>query len=189
MTDMSQKLQYLIDRQDILDCIHRYTRALDRHDDNLLESVFHEDAIDNHGRWVGGRAEFVQWANHECHNKLDAHMHHITTHNCEIDGDVAHSESYVIFIHRYKDGKTVHVAGGRYIDRLEKRDGEWRILLRRLILDYRYLADGTIFGEWDGYQKGTQDRADVSYERPLELPAELRAELEQRSVSTETGAR
>ena len=175
MADLSEKLQYLVDRQEILDCIYRYTRALDRHDDALLASVFHDDALDNHGRWVGGREDFVQWANHECHEQLHAHMHHITTHTCEIDGATAHTESYVLFVHRYKDGTTVHVAGGRYIDRLEKRDDAWRIAVRRLVLDYRYLADGSVFGDWDGYPKGTQGRDDISYRRPLELPAELLA--------------
>ena len=111
--ELLAKLQHLIDRQEINDCIHRYTRGLDRHDDELLRSVFHPDAIDNHGAWVGGREEFVQWANHVCHNALGGHMHHITSHTCEIDGDVAHTESYVSFVHRYKDGRTVHVAGGR----------------------------------------------------------------------------
>jgi hypothetical protein len=177
VTDLSEKLQRLIDRQEILDCIHRYTRALDRHDDDLLRSVFHEDALDNHGRWVGARDDFVQWANHECHNELDAHMHHITSHWCEIEGPIAHTESYVLFVHRHKDGKTVQVAGGRYIDRLEKRDDEWRIAVRRLVLDYRYLADGSVFGDWDGYPKGVQDRTDISYERPLALPPELLAEM------------
>jgi hypothetical protein len=175
VTDLSEKLAHLIARQEILDCIHRYSRALDRHDDELLRSVFHQDALDNHGRWVGSRDDFVQWANHECHDKLDAHMHHITTHRCEIDGSVAHTESYVLFVHRYKGGKTVHVAGGRYIDRLEKRDDEWRIAVRRLVLDYRYVADGSVFGDSDGYPKGAQDLSDISYERPLELPAELLA--------------
>ena len=180
MTELSQKVQYLLDRQEILDCVHRYTRALDRHDDELLTSVFHEDAVDNHGRWVGGRDAFVAWANHECHEKLHAHMHHITTHTCEIDGTSAHTESYVLFVHRYKDDRTVHVAGGRYIDRLEKREGEWRIAVRRLVLDYRYLADGSVFGDWDGYPKGTQSPADISYDRPLELPAELLAKIGER---------
>ena len=180
MTELSEKLQRLIDRQEVLDCIHRYARALDRHDDELLRSVFHEDALDNHGRWVGVRDDFVQWANHECHNRLDAHMHHITTHMCEIEGSVAHTESYVLFVHRYKDGATVHVAGGRYVDRLEKRDDEWRIAVRRLVLDYRYLADGTVFGDWDGYPKGVQDPTDISYARPLELPAELLAGIRER---------
>ena len=114
--ELLAKLQHLIDRQEINDCIHRYTRGLDRHDDELLRSVFHPDAIDNHGAWVGGREEFVQWANHVCHNALGGHMHHITSHTCEIDGDVAHTESYVIFVHRYKDGRTVNLNDYRGLD-------------------------------------------------------------------------
>ena len=120
MTEESGELQRLIDRQEILDCVHRYARALDRHDDEMLRSVFHDDAIDNHGPWTGGREEFVRWANHECHNGLAAHSHHITTHNCEIDGDVAHAESYVLFLHRHGDGERVLVGSGRYVDRLER---------------------------------------------------------------------
>lgn len=173
MLTREEKIQNLLDRQDILDCINRYTRALDRHDDELLASVFHTDAIDNHGEWIGGRDEFVQWANYVCHNHLNAHMHHVTSHTCELDGDTANTETYVLYIHRYKDGKVVQMAGGRYVDRFEKRDGEWKIAMRRLIMDFRVLADGSIFGEWDGYEKGTQDKSDFSYRRPLELPMEM----------------
>ncbi|MGH2849678.1 MAG: nuclear transport factor 2 family protein, partial [Solirubrobacteraceae bacterium] len=135
MSDLEAQVQQLLDRQEIRDCVNRYARALDRHDDELLASVFHPDAIDNHGPWVGGRTDFVKWANHECHSHLDAHMHHLTTHTCEIDGDMAHTETYVQFVHRYKDGKTVLVGGGRYLDRLERRGGEWRIAVRRLVMD------------------------------------------------------
>jgi hypothetical protein len=170
MTDLASKIQYLIDRQEIQDCVYRYTRGLDRHDDEILASTFHPDAIDNHGSWVGQRDEFVRWANYQCHSHLSGHMHHITSHTCSIDGETADSETYVIFVHRYKDGKTVHVAGGRYLDQFEKRDGEWRISVRRLVVDYRYLADGSIFGDWDGYPKGTQGTDDLSYERPTRIP-------------------
>ena len=169
MTDLSPKLQELIDRQEILECVHRYARALDRHDDELLASVFHEDAIDNHGPWVGPRDDFVEWANHECHNALAAHMHHITTHNCELAGDVAHAETYVMFVHRPKTGSEILVGGGRYVDRFEKRNGEWRIALRRVVMDVSYLADGSSFEELSGYPVGTQDKSDLSYSRPLEL--------------------
>ena len=55
MSDRDAALQLLIDRQEILDCLNRYCRALDRHDDELLTSVFHPDAVDNHGPWAGGR--------------------------------------------------------------------------------------------------------------------------------------
>jgi hypothetical protein len=176
MTDIPAELQRLIDRQAILDTIHRYCRALDRHDDELLASVFHPDAIDNHGPWVGGREAFVRWANHECHEGLMAHQHHITTHRCELDGDVAHTESYVLFIHREGDGRTVLMGGGRYLDRFERRDGEWRIALRRLVMDLGATADGSRFTESDGmgYPLGVWNRSDPSYQRPLELPGEMR---------------
>jgi hypothetical protein len=167
---MQLQLQLLIDRQEILDAINRYCRGLDRHDDELLRSVFHPDALDNHGPWVGGREEFVRWANHECHEGLLGHMHHVTTHACEIESDVAHTETYVLFIHRHGDGEAVTVGGGRYVDRFERRDGEWRIAVRRLVMDCRFDADGSRFGDGGGYPTGTWDRSDVSYERPLEPP-------------------
>lgn len=178
--DMIEKLQRLLDKQEILECVYRYTRALDRHDDELLASVFHPDAIDNHGDHVYDVPDFVQWANYQVHSALGSHMHHITTHNSEIDGDTAHAESYVIFVHRYRDGKTVHIAGGRYIDRLEKRDGEWRISLRTLTLDFRVHADGSAYGDWDGYPKGRQDRTDASYLRPLTLPPHIQEKFDAR---------
>jgi hypothetical protein len=171
------KLQYLLDRLEIQDVVNRYARGLDRHDDDILRSVFHEDAVDNHGPWVGPREAFVAWANGPCHAHTNAHMHQITTHNCEIDGDVAHTESYCQWVHRLKDEETVTVGGGRYVDRLEKRDGEWRIVVRRLILDYFYEAKGSVYGTEVQriYQKGTWGKDDVSYERPLQIPDEVMA--------------
>jgi hypothetical protein len=171
------KLQYMLDRLEIQDVIHRYARGLDRHDDDVLRSVFHEDAWDNHGPWVGPREEFVAWANGPCHQHTNAHLHQITTHNCEIDGDVAHTESYCQWVHRLKDEETVTVGGGRYIDRLERRDGEWRIVVRRLVLDFFFEAKGSVFGTeaQRDYAKGTWDRTDLSYERPLQIPDALLA--------------
>jgi SnoaL-like domain len=174
---MDEKLQYLLDRLAIQDVVNRYARGLDRHDDDVLRSAFHEDAVDNHGPWVGGREAFVAWANGPCHGHTNAHLHQITTHNCEIDGDVAHAESYCQWVHRLTDEETVTVGGGRYVDRLEKRDGEWRIMVRRLVLDFFYEAKGTVYGTPAQleYAKGTWDRSDISYERPLQMPADVMA--------------
>jgi hypothetical protein len=173
------KLQYWIDRNEIRDVIMRYPRGLDRHDDEILASVYHPDAIDHHGRWVSNRDDFVQWANHVCHNtEYRGHTHNMTSHTCHIDGDTAHSETYAIWVLRHKDGKTVRVGGGRYIDRLERKNGEWRISLRRLIHDWRFEADGTSFNLVNGYQIGTWDKNDPSYERPLRLPLEVQRQLE-----------
>ena len=41
MTTPLDRLQELLDRQDILDCVHRYCRAVDRFDREMLLSVYH----------------------------------------------------------------------------------------------------------------------------------------------------
>ena len=56
-------------------------------------------------------------------------QHLLLNHTCEIDGDVAHAESYYLFVGRNRD-ETNWIAGGRYIDRLERRGGTWKIALR-----------------------------------------------------------
>jgi hypothetical protein len=40
------KLQDLADRADILDCMYRYARGMDRLDRALLRSAYHDDAVD-----------------------------------------------------------------------------------------------------------------------------------------------
>lgn len=56
----------------------------------------------------------------------------------EVDGDEAHSESYVTvalgFAHH--DGDTIDtVARARYFDTWSRRDGRWAIDHRRLVID------------------------------------------------------
>ncbi len=89
----------------------------------------------------------------------------------EIDGDTAHSETYCLFCQRRRDGERVLEFGGaRYIDRLERRDGEWRIAARRTVMDWTAYAQTQDFGGTEDYPRGRWDREDASYERPLVLP-------------------
>lgn len=100
-------------------------------------------------------------------------LHNITTHTCEIDGDVAHCESYVLVILLNNDGESARLISGRYIDRLERREGEWKIALRRSTVDVLLSGDASIlkmpFFHDQGYTKGLRDKRDVSYQRPLGL--------------------
>ena len=49
------ELQNLLDRQAILDCLNRYNRGVDRCDEELLLSAYHEDATECHGTFTGPR--------------------------------------------------------------------------------------------------------------------------------------
>ena len=174
---LEKEVRYLRDRQDIFDCIHRYTRGLDRLDAKILTRVYHFDAVDNHSGFVGYIPEFVKWG-----IALEAHYasthHGITTHTCEIDGDTAHTESYVHWFLRLKDSDKVRAGGGRYVDRLERRNGAWKITLRRLLMDWQLEADGALWNaNVDSFALGARDHSDPSYQRPLTLPLKLEREL------------
>ena len=170
---LEDKVQYLLDRTEILDCIARHARGHDRHDMEMLSDAYHAEGIDEHGFAINEGANYAKWANavHAAGSLL--HTHNITTHTCEIDGDVAHCESYVLVCLLNNDGKTARIISGRYIDKLEKRNGSWRIALRRSTVDVLLSGDASIlqapvFRE-QGYIKGVRDKSDVSYQRPLEL--------------------
>ncbi len=164
----SADVRYLLDRLAIFDCINRYTRGLDRHDDELVASAYHPGALDHHGDFLGTPAEFIPWANELHAADWSAHQHHITTHTVDLDGDVAHAESYCIGVFQRKDEPVVDMAGGRYIDRLERRDGEWRIVAREVVIEWVCAADGAASRfSGDAYPSGAWDRTDLSYRRPL----------------------
>jgi ketosteroid isomerase-like protein len=173
------RLQELLDRQDILDCIHRYCRAVDRFDREMLLSVYHPDATDDHGVFVGGREEFVDWAfgYHSMYQNLTHHI--VTNHCCELAGDTAHTETYWLFSGTNKDPQTgaaqppsIHF--GRYIDRFERRSGRWAIAARACIIEWHAaLADlpmpAELLAAYAATGVGKRDRSDLSYMRPLRI--------------------
>lgn len=171
---LERKIQHFADRQEILDCIARNARGCDRHDPQMLSSSYHDDGIDEHGeKHVNSGPGYHAWANEVHRLGSIQNMHHVTTHHCDIDGDVAHAESYVIGLFFNADGATARLLAGRYVDRLERRNGEWRIALRRCTVEVGMTGDASLMNSEYfrdmGFLKGLRDGGDVSYQRPLSL--------------------
>ena len=170
---LQRDVQFLLDRRAIEDCVNLHARGHDRFDIELLTAAYHPDGIDEHGAAINEGPGYAEWANAVHAGGSNLCLHNITTHTCEIDGDVAHAESYVIVGLLNPDGKTVRLINGRYVDRLEKRDGSWKIALRRCTVDLLIAGDASILElpqfKQGGYIKGTRDHSDVSYQRPLSL--------------------
>jgi ketosteroid isomerase-like protein len=170
---LRRDVQHLMDRAAILDCIARHARGCDRHDVDLITTAYHDDAIDEHGSATNTGPEYGEWANASHAATSQVHAHNITTHTCEIDGDTAHAESYVIVVLLAHDTRSAQFISGRYLDRLERRDGQWRIALRRSTVEVMFAGDASVlqssFFKGQGYLRGTRDREDLSYDRPLQL--------------------
>lgn len=165
------RIDQLIDRQDILDCLTRFSRAMDRFDRALFLSAFHADAVIAAGPFVGGPTELYDWAA-PMHDHGQAATHHnLLNHSCDLDGDTAHTETYYLFVGRNRDD-TNWVAGGRYIDRLERRDGVWKIALRTNSIEWSGLVPTlpipfTDLADIHGNGASGRAKSDPSYQRPL----------------------
>jgi len=164
-------LQYMRDRQDIFDCITRESRGRDRHDSEMITGCYWEDGADEHGPVVTPGPQYGEKANAGHRAGFSANSHNLTNHTCDIDGDVAYCETYVVGGLLSLDRKTCKIALGRYIDQLECRSGEWKIKLRRTVIDM--VAEGD--ASWlrspaiAGFLKGLRSKEDPSYGRPHRL--------------------
>ena len=165
------RLEHLLDRQDILDCLIRFSRGMDRFDRELFLSAFHADAVIAAGPFVGGPEALYDWASKLHEQGQSATHHNLLNHSCDIDGNVAHTETYYLFVGRNRD-ETNWIAGGRYIDRLERRDGSWKIALRTNAIEWSGMVPTLPipFAEVpDIHVNGAASRSkeDSSYRRPL----------------------
>jgi SnoaL-like domain len=165
------RLEQLLDRQDILDCLIRFSRGMDRFDRDIFLSAFHPDATIAAGEFVGGPAALYDWARRLHDGGQSGTHHNLLNHSCDIDGDVAHTETYYLFVGRNRDD-TNWIAGGRYLDRLERRDGLWKIALRTNAIEWSGLVPTLPipFADVpDIHQNGAASRSkdDPSYQRPL----------------------
>jgi hypothetical protein len=166
-----QPLQDITDRQAIQDCLLRYCRGVDRFDRDLVLSAYHPDAIDDHGTFVGPPDAFVEWAfaYHREHQVSQRHMIFNTT--VDLEGDVAHTETYWQFFGENRVKPNI-LAFGRYLDRFERRDGRWAIAARVCVSECVNRIEEVPIPESrragrDVHPVG-RDRSDISYQRPLQ---------------------
>lgn len=174
MTDAAVLLAQIEAERAIERALLTYCRGIDRRDAELVRSVYHDDAVDDHGgAFIGGPDAFVAWVMpHLLH--FTSTMH--TLQNILIDADVAAGtarvESYCVAHHvrLNPDGEPfMDVFACRYVDRFEQRPGNgWRIAHRIVVEEWRLqqpvLSEATQRG---GFMKPARDKSDVTYASEL----------------------
>ncbi len=134
-------LRTVADRQEIHQVLMRYSRGIDRGDPEMIASVYHEGAVDQHGPWrfTNAKRELPELTIPRLDALQGVAQHHITNYLIELDGDGAAVESYFIAFQPTKldDGSEVlSLLGGRYLDRFERRSGCWAIVERSVVIDW-----------------------------------------------------
>jgi ketosteroid isomerase-like protein len=159
-------LKVMLDKQEIHEVMMRYCRAVDRVDEELLRSVYHPDAVDNHGVFNGKASDFVTWCIKNLREAYTATQHVVANELIEVQGDRAFCEFYFVAYHRYeRKGEARHMtAGGRYVDRFERRSGQWRIAERTVVVDWQRV-DRVHEPDAGMLVLGVRSRQDLAYRR------------------------
>jgi len=159
-------LQVLLDKQEITEVLTRYCRAIDRLDEELLRSVYWPDGYDDHMSFAGPVSEFIPEAIKSCASLFTSTVHSISNILIEVDGDTARSETYFTSFNRLserRDGRQYdRITCARYIDRLERRNGEWRIARRLVVTDWNRVDPVGESEVW-GKAVGLRSREDPVY--------------------------
>jgi hypothetical protein len=134
---MEAEAQAVVDRAAIRHCIERLARGEDRRSAELIRASWWPDATYDYGVQGGSFEEYLAWVVPGA-DAIKNTQHVLGQTYTELDGDKARAETHVISYHRVDMGAGDQdtCIGGRYLDRMDKRGGEWRIAERVMLYDW-----------------------------------------------------
>lgn len=137
MSDITEELQSLLDREKIRDCIACLARGEDRRNAELISACYWPDSTTDYGVFVGSFDQYLAWVVPGS-PAIPVTQHVLGQTVINLAGEKASCETHVNSYHRINIGAEERdtLIGGRYLDRLEKRGGEWRIAERTMLYDW-----------------------------------------------------
>jgi hypothetical protein len=167
IAELRREVRALRDREAVRDLIHAIARGVDRYDGALLAASILPDAVID----MGG-AEPMTGAAFAAGLKPPAEprpgrMHIIGNVTVDVDGDQAASEAYILScMDILKDGQShTRMRAGRYLDRLVRDDGQWRLSHRTMIDEWGRI-DAITEAAPQGSHRGRPAPDDLVYHRP-----------------------
>jgi len=173
-------LQRLADRAEIQDALCRYARAVDRGDWDLLRTTYHPDAYDDHFDYKGDLEGLVKFLD-ERFASTDNSTHFLGNCLIEFGGiDVALVETYFASrrlrspssdeMNALQPGDMIcRQAWGRYLDRFERRNGDWRVARRVVALESRFTSVAKQGARDSRSTWGARDGSDLLYAMHAEI--------------------
>ena len=148
------------DRLAITDVLIKHSRGVDRADAELLKSAYWSNADVAYGGFNGNAHTFCT-ALPKAILKYAATQHRVTNIGIDFNHNDAVVESYVTAYHYQanEDGPDTELTYlGRYIDHMQKRDDVWKIMFRRVVMDWNQNTNATAILDgppFDGFSART----------------------------------
>ena len=163
---MDARVQEMIEHHEIRKPLAFYCHACDRGDAEAMASVYSGDnSFDDHGLVQAPGPEYAVRMTANILERTDAVWHVLGQSMIRVEGDTAGAETFFLGFMRLKpvDGVArLNQLAGRFVDRLVRLGGEWKIQHRTCLRD----TSITLRVEEDmqagyGLKPGTRDASDL----------------------------
>jgi hypothetical protein len=164
---MDERLKAILDHHEITQTLKEYCHGCDRCDEERMASVYLEDGFDDHGNFKGPGREFAHLMTARILSTTESLFHMLGQSLIDVRGDEAGAETYFLAVSRdtREDGAPMcNQLGGRFVDKLERREGRWRIKHRIVVRDWSISMP--IEADWTaraGLVDGQRSSADPSF--------------------------
>jgi len=164
---MDARLQEMLDHYEIRKTLSEYCHACDRADADLMGSTYTgDDSFDDHGLTQAPGPEFAEVMTRRIADRTESIWHGLGQSLVKVEGDTAVAETFFLGVMRMlpdeAKGPRINQLFGRFVDRLERIDGIWKIKHRTCLRD----TSITVAVEQDdyaafGFKAGTRDSNDL----------------------------
>ena len=167
MSDLDSRLRDMLDQHEIRRVLAEYCNACDRADGTMMEACYTgDDSFDDHGTVKASGPEYVAVMMDRIVERTEVMSHILGQSLINVDGDTASAETFFIGFFRLPgdEGEPAMMTQlvGRFVDKLERRDGRWKIRHRTCVRD----TSITVPVEQDayaafGFVEGARDASDA----------------------------
>jgi hypothetical protein len=164
---MDEDLREMLDHFRIRRLLAEYSRGCDRADLPLMAGIYASDSWDDHGSVQAPGAEYSRIMCGKVQAETESLSHVLGQSLITIAGDEAGAETYFIAIalETAADGTPMcNQLGGRFVDRLVREDGAWKVSHRKVLRDWSVAIPRD--HDWDSSKAltpGGRSDADHSY--------------------------
>jgi len=131
----------LADRLAIQEVLFTHSRGIDRLDPACIEAAYWPEAEVAYGSFNGRAHEFAKLVLPALEGAYALTQHSVSNTLITFAGERARSESYVAAYHLLRGAQQEMFFSGRYLDVHEKRGDTWKMIERRVVMDWSRQLD------------------------------------------------
>ena len=132
----SVSVEEVIARSAIQEILHAHSRGIDRLDQGCIEACYWPDAEVAYGSFEGEAQQFAALVIPALASQYELTQHRVTNTLISFASPRPKSESYVSAYHLLKGGEEELFFSGRYLDIHEVRNNRWKMIHRRVVMDW-----------------------------------------------------